>query len=76
MLVLDLCSRYTGSTTVMDVVRRVISTPRISSFHRKVEVGPTLFFMQLFIDKAGRHTQKKLGGQFLIATFCSDKGGP
>ncbi len=32
--------------------------------------------MQLLIDKAGRHTHKKLGGQFFIATFCSDKGGP
>ena len=32
--------------------------------------------MQIFIDKGGRHTHKKLGGQFFISTFRSNKGGP
>ena len=51
------------------------STRRSSTFHWKVEIGPTWFFMQLFIDKAGEH-EKKLGGQFFESTFWYDKGGP
>ena len=69
------------STTVDLVVPKILigemihSTTRISTFHRKVEVGPTRFFEQLLIDKKAGDTHK-VGGQFFIATFHSDTAGP
>lgn len=80
------------STTVYVVLPKIRwmgemipSTPRISTFHRKVDVkswaptfhsnfsikvgiGPTRFFEQLLIDKAGRH-KKKVGGSVFRRNF-------
>ena len=47
----------------------------LSTFHRKVEIGPTWFFMQLFIHKAGEHEKKSWGVSFSSQLFVTVRVG-